>query len=738
MRAALVALVVFAALTGVVHRRLLVPLDRSIYAAPATSPDDGPPVGRFARGDQLLHVWALAVNLRHLRHDRRALFDANSFYPMRRSLFFSDHLFGQALVAWPLAAVTRNPVLVHNLLLLLAFVLSGAGLALLVKRLTGSLLAGIVAGIGWVSSPPRSFEIFQLQLLTTQWIPFLFLSLHAAAAAPRVAPAVAATAALLGLQLLSGIYVGAYLVLCLVPFVVVRLLTLPPRRRWAFGCHALAAGVLGGLAAAPWFREYLHVRGALGEYGGLLENVAYSLSLQHWILPSWVLGAERFPGIVGVTLLVLALIGVVAPAGPAGRERWAYAATAVWAAALSLGPYVRYGAGPETSSGPAFLGRGPYAVLYDLLPGLDALRVPARMTLLAGFFAWVVAGLGAARLLASIRRPVTRVAVAALLAAAILLESRPRAPAVEILAVGEDVPPVYRWLRDQGAAGAVVELPMNVLADPQYLYYSTVHWRPIVNGYGAHLPAFQLYVQAELSRFPDPDAVEVLRAMAVRYVITHDRPAAPLGERADLYVAAVLGSDTVYEVAPAVAPADRRAPSATRDLPRAGWRAASGSNPADVGLAFDGDPRTAWSNVGDLTRDLLGSGGGGLAWLRALESWEAYRRAYRLEGREESFTLDLGETVAPAGVEILLRAHQSPVFAPFLLAVSADGARWTRIACPWRPAATLLEYAERPADTWLETSCEVPPTRFLRVTQRPATLRVYWELAEIRVRVPPR
>lgn len=735
MRAATVALLVFAVITGAVHRRLLTHLDRAIYAPPATRPSDGPPIGSFARGDQLLHIWALATNLHHLRHDPGALFDANGFHPMRRSLFFSDHLFGQALVAWPVTAFTRNPVLLHNLLLLLSFVLSGTGLALLVRVLTGSPLAGIVAGVGWVFSPPRSFEIFQLQLLTTQWIPFLFLALHAAGAGGRVAPTIWA-AGFLGLQLLSGIYVGAFLILCLIPFVAVELLTLPASRARAFGCRAGVAFALGGLVAAPWFAQYLRVRDELGEYGGLLENVAYALSLQHYVLPSWVIGTERFPGVLGVSLLVLVIVGVVAPVGQARRERWAYLVTALWGAALSLGPYVRYGAGPETSAGPSFLGRGPYAVLYEFLPGMDALRVPARMALLVGFFVWVVAGFGAARLLSCIHRPAARVGLAAFLVGAILFESQPRAPAVETLAVGERVPPVYRWLRDRAKAGAVVELPMNVLSDPRYLYYSTVHWRPVVNGYGAYLPMSQQHVQAHASRFPDSSAVDVLREIDVRYVITHDQPPAPLGNRTDLSMVASFGSDTVYEIQPAVGVPYSAATPGARELPRGGWRAWSGSNQADVRLAHDGDPRTAWSNVGDLTRDLLGARGGGLAWLRTLQSWGAYRRAYSLDGRDESFFLDLGDTVIPARVEVLLHTHQSPVFAPFVLIVSTDGGLWTRIPCPWRPAAALMTYAARPVDTWLGVTCDFPPTRFVRLVQHPATLRVYWELAEIRVLVP--
>jgi hypothetical protein len=107
-----------------------------------------------------------------------------------------------------------------------------------------------------------------------------------------------------------------------------------------------------------------------------------------------------------------------------------------------------------------------------------------------------------------------------------------------------------------------------------------------------------------------------------------------------------------------------------------------------------------------------------------------------LRDRPQRFTLDLGRTVTPARVEMLLRTHQSPIFAPFTLETSADGAAWTPVPCPWRPAADLKAFAARPADTALAVTCAFPPLSQLRIVQRPATFRIYWELAEIDVLVP--
>src|SRR5262249_33045053 len=104
-----------------------------------------------------------------------------------------------------------------------------------------------------------------------------------------------------------------------------------------------------------------------------------------------------------------------------------------------------------------------------------------------------------------------------------------------------------------------------------------------------------------------------------------------------------------------------------------------------------------------------------------------------LRDRPQRFTLDLGRAVTPTRVELLLRTHQSPVFAPFTLETSEDGTDWTAVACPWRPADDLRAFAARPAATRIAVTCDFPLLRHLRIVQTPASFRLYWELAEIDV-----
>src|SRR5205085_6808990 len=57
--------------------------------------------------------------------------------------------------------------------------------------------------------------------------------------------------------------------------------------------------------------------------------------------------------------------------------------------------------------------------------------------------------------------------------------------------------------------------------DATYMYYSTRHWKPVVNGYSGFAPASYLALRDRLRRFPDDAAIEALRQAGVTYLLVH-------------------------------------------------------------------------------------------------------------------------------------------------------------------------------------------------------------------------
>lgn len=166
-----------------------------------------------------------------------------------------------------------------------------------------------------------------------------------------------------------------------------------------------------------------------------------------------------------------------------------------------------------------------YEPLARIVPGLGKMRVPSRFyvftTLATAFFA--------ARALDGLRARLSRgPAMAAGLAilATMSLELAPSALPWHRVPLPAEYPPVYHWLAESDNAedvSALLELPMLPGADELlYMLYSTAHWRPLVNGYSAHLPPTYLLAQETCSSgLPDPPCLELMRSLGVSHVIIH-------------------------------------------------------------------------------------------------------------------------------------------------------------------------------------------------------------------------
>lgn len=195
---------------------------------------------------------------------------------------------------------------------------------------------------------------------------------------------------------------------------------------------------------------------------------------------------------------------------------------AVW---LSLGPV------------PRLWGReldlpGPYAWLYDLVPGFDGLRAPSRYAAVAVLFLSLLAGLGLARA----RRLRFGALVAPIAGLAFVLESFSapitlngswggvglRAP----LSPGREVQPaVYSAVRALPPDAVLVELPLgDTLWETRAMYYSTRHWRRLVNGYSGFFPRRYVEMRGALRRAalaPD-EAWSALRGSGATHAIVHE------------------------------------------------------------------------------------------------------------------------------------------------------------------------------------------------------------------------
>jgi hypothetical protein len=259
-----------------------------------------------------------------------SLYDNYFFAPLPRSIVFNENHFGLSLLFAPFYLFGQNPLFAYNLTLLVSLALSVFFTYLLVRHLTGSAHAGVVAGVAFAFCPYVFFEIGRIQLVATQWIPAAFLCLHRAIEARRPRDCIAFWLCIL-LQIGTCLYYAMFLIplLALLGCVLLARHRPPLRFYYWFGGAALGAGIVALLMVHPYFsaREAFNLERSLalassndGKFG-FFANVHPTnrtlTSLHHLVRSGAAHDEIAFPGFTAAALLFVALF---APAARAQRE----------------------------------------------------------------------------------------------------------------------------------------------------------------------------------------------------------------------------------------------------------------------------------------------------------------------------------------------------------------------------------------------------------------------------------
>lgn len=602
-------------------------------------------------GDPLLNSWILAWNIEHVLRALggelsalRTIFHANIFHPATHTLAYSELLFTQSVLALPLHAATGNILLTYNVLFLAAFVLSGLGMYLFVRALTGDWRAGFLSGLIYAFTPYRLDQAPHLQVMWSCWMPFVLLGIRryfdardAGEHAGRRRPAWYLAGAALAL-VAQSLSCGYYL-LFFPPFVAIyavyELVARGRLRDWRAWVALATTGAASAAALLPFMTPYFVLRDQGQRSRSVMEvasfsadTYAYLTAQSNLILWRWLDLYPRpegrlFPGLVPIVLTIVGLAAALFAARRAGRaiapdaaraggsirsrrDRIRHAsalllliatiASGVALVGIFLGLEGRYNAGPVSlrlysASRPllyvvlgttallalsararagaahlvrehvvwaagvaalaAWLSLGPlpavlgdqirdatiYPHLYRLVPGFDALRVPARFAMIVMLgLAWA----SAAGYVAIARRTGTRVfpllcALALADAASMPIPLNGRATSDAFLSppvtIPVTAPPLQRAIADLPADAILVEMPFgDVSWEIRYVYLSTFHWRRLVNGYSGHFPPHYLLLRSVLSRLPDdeePRAWPLLAASGATHVIVHGEALGP-------------------------------------------------------------------------------------------------------------------------------------------------------------------------------------------------------------------
>lgn len=616
-----------------------------------------------------LHLWTLAWVSRVTLTAPHRLFDANIFYPAHLTLAGSDHLLGTLPVAAPVYWLTGNPVATLNAVVLSSFPLAGLAAFALVAAGTRSGWAGLLAGIVYAFAPWRMHSFVPVQTFSIQYLPLALLALTVYLRRGGRGALVIGLAAL-ALQLLVAYYLAyAALVTLAVWLAAVALAERPlAARRW-LALGAGVAGVLAAVAGVSWPYLLRREGGAILAYSGALGTAF----LTHWLGPGLLMRREHvYLGFVPLGLVALACLPPLGAdrrrSGPVGR----FLAVGLAGWVLCLGSHVEI-AGVRVPL--------PYSWLAAVVPGFSSMRVALRFFTLVILGVAGLAGIGVDRVRRG-RPPRAAALMGLALVAAVVFEYRPLEWPMPLERVprGDTIPAAYRWLAAHAEGGPLLEVPLgseesigSLRRESRAMYFSTVHWLPLLNGYTAYPPASHTLLMRVARQLPEPESLQTLvNLVDVRWILVH-LDGLPEAERESwtaapgLALAARFPSEAVFEVtlAPSadwrrtlLEPPPGRTPGgvATAPLPASArvGRIEAVSIPERLFLGAGGEAAVRVVNLSSAAWPGLALADDGLVALAA--SWEGEQPAARPPAVQ---VVRLPRDLPPAG-SIVLRFPLSP------------------------------------------------------------------------------
>jgi hypothetical protein len=294
-------------------------------------------------GDSLLNMWIMAwVSESALamvggQMSFADLWNANIFSPTPLSLTFSDHLVPEALQGLPAYLATGNILLAYNLVFLATFALSGLGTFLFVRELTGSALAGFVAGLFYAFLPYRLNQFPHIQTLSSQWIPLALFGFR------RYLDhgsrwALAGGAAAFVVQGLSTGYYLFFFAPILAGYVIWELASRRRLRDWRAWAGVSVAGAIALVVTLPFLLPYAEARERFGFTRPFSEVLIYSADLHAYLnaayqLHFWGARLRLWPQpegdlFMGAVPLLLAIAAVMIWAARSTRTLWTATADA--------------------------------------------------------------------------------------------------------------------------------------------------------------------------------------------------------------------------------------------------------------------------------------------------------------------------------------------------------------------------------------------------------------------------
>ncbi len=495
-------------------------------------------------GDPVLNTWILSWDTHALLTNPLQLFNANTFYPLQNSLALSEHMLPHVLIFAPVYLITNNPILASNILYFCAFFLTGLSMFWLVKELTGDYWAALFAGIAFTFCPSRMAQLGHVQLLTFFYMPLVFLFFERFRKSLSWKHGILFAIFLL-LQTLCSYYLGYFTVIGIFLYGSWYLVKDKLYQKSSFIFKSLVLGMFyfAGVMSLTWpyliVKKQWNLTRTLSDlfqgsvdlctsyfvtpYSNLLYgsfSEAVNQDRYFWELPN-------FPGIVVILLTLTGLFLFLKYRDKYRFNRGPFVLIGVVAFILSLGPFLIF------NKHVTFF-QLPYFWFYDIVPGFSSLRVPARLGVMVMFVLTIISAYTIAELHQfNLPKTLQKYSLIPLALIFLMLCENINIP-IHTEPISFNNSPSRRdmlRLKDDTSAKAILHFPIynNLLENKlghriyEYMLLSTIHWKPIVNGFSGYYPQITREMVSVGHEFYKPANTWALAAMGVNRVVVHKK-----------------------------------------------------------------------------------------------------------------------------------------------------------------------------------------------------------------------
>jgi hypothetical protein len=475
--------------------------------------------------DLYYSVWVLAHESYALVTNPSTFADANIYHPAQTALFYGPAAIGALPLFAPVFLWTGNPALAINVTFIGGLALTGATMHVVVRRWTGSQIAGVVGAVTVVAN---QWLVWGFVPTAPHWAALFWLPLIAFFAAHRLNSfaGVALLALVITAQCLTDlVYVTPAVMGPLGVLAFFRILR--PGSRKA-GLRLICALLLAGLALVPLYRGYKAVQDANPNLSTQTKWITTEASVPA-VLPERLLrGGQPFlltPVSIGLVIagLIACYVRRRTPTNtPPLADAWAHGA--LWTlvgGCLAQNPVVVV-AGREFTT--------PLAYFADWIPILQVIRVPSRLGIAGLVGLGILSGVAFAEVTGVIRSRVRRsIAVTCTIALSIATlwliyrayldnhwtftgpaETPSKYGLQPVPVIPDSFLPVL-----QSSQSPMIELPIGTDGlDPRLharaMLHSVWHRRPILNGYSSYWPEGFAERMNAANRLPRRDALDHL------------------------------------------------------------------------------------------------------------------------------------------------------------------------------------------------------------------------------------